>query len=344
MMRVLERRTYGEGRWKRAMRLWDGTICLYGGARSADGGRAFSAHGMEWMDDVLDKPERCILSRPGLFLALGGRARAVSRDTYRLRAWRSTDELGSVQEEEVALHVPDGPDELLPGERESSWHGLYAYRVIIESNGALLATMEGNLRGDNIPPFDSQSKLETRFKQRSFLIRSEDDGRSWDYVSTIAVPSPEDPVGEGFTEPALARLADGRLLCVMRTGHHFPLYASWSEDEGKTWSAPLYTGLDRGCDPCLVPLRDGRLALTYGKRFPEGWSRIVPGGDKSRWVYPGEGLLKLAISDDGTGEAWRECVVDRRCGSCYSTTFEVEPGVLFSQVDGWTFRIELDRP
>ena len=78
------------------------------------------------------------------------------------------------------------------------------------------------------------------------------------------------------------------------------------------------------------------MAVCYGKRFPEGWSRLH--SDNARWQYPGHGLVRLAVSDDGTGESWQSATIGERMGSCYPTIIEVEPGVLFCQVDGWCWR------
>ena len=127
----------------------------------------------------------------------------------------------------------------------------------------------------------------------------------------------------------------------MRTGHHRPLYACWSSDDGKTWTDPVYTGLERGCFPHLAKLTDGRLAVIHGNRFPPGWSRITPGGDHARWYWPGPGLVKLAINSDGTGKDWEVTTIGREMGSVYPTMFEVEPNVLFCQVDGWYWRVTL---
>jgi len=81
------------------------------------------------------------------------------------------------------------------------------------------------------------------------------------------------------------------------------------------------------------------VAVSYGKRFPEGWSRLR--SDHERWKYPGQGLISLAISEDGTGESWQVETIGREMGSCYSTIIEVEPGVLFCQVDGWFWHVQL---
>ena len=204
-----------------------------------------------------------------------------------------------------------------------------------------LMTMYGNFSADTLVPYDADAKKETRYMQRTLIVTSTDEGRTWNYLSTVAAPSTGDPVAEGFVEPAITMLKDGRLLCIMRSGHHFPLYATWSSDKGKSWTSPVYTGLDRGCDPCLITLHDGRAALSWGRRFPEGWSEISPPGDKGRFKYPGEGYTNLAISHDG-GLTWTNQKIIPKSGSCYSTIFEIEPDVIFMQSDQWYCRIRLN--
>jgi hypothetical protein len=81
------------------------------------------------------------------------------------------------------------------------------------------------------------------------------------------------------------------------------------------------TGLDHGCDPCLIKLADGRVALSWGHRYPDEWTN-------------------LAISDDG-GATWTNSEIAKGTRSCYSTIFEVEPNVLFFQVDEWYWRVNL---
>jgi hypothetical protein len=208
-------------------------------------------------------------------------------------------------------------------------------------DGSLLATAQGNFAEDTIEPSSGPGKDETHYLCRVFVITSNDDGKTWNYLSTIAAPNLEDPIDEGFGEPTIILLDNGQLLCIMRTGHHRPLYACWSSDQGKTWTDPLYTGLERGCAPHMVKLTDGRLAVIYGNRFPPGWSRITPGGDHARWYWPGPGLVKLAINSDGTGKDWEVTTIGREMGSVYPTMFEVEPNVLFCQVDGWCWRVTL---
>jgi hypothetical protein len=248
--------------------------------------------------------------------------------------------LKTVKNEEATVYVPDGPKR---ERKKDEWYGLYVYRTILEMPGGhWLMTMYGNFAEDEIIPSNRDAQRETKFMMRTFVVLSTDEGRTWNYLSSVAVPRPGDPVGEGFVEPAITALGDGRLLCIMRSGHHYPLYASWSSDWGRTWTSPAYTGLDRACDPCLIRLRDGRVALSWGRRYAEGWSKVTPEGDQPLFEYPGEGFTNLAVSDDG-GRTWVNSKVAQRTGSCYSTIFEVEPNVIFFQVDQWYWRVTLKR-
>jgi len=284
--------------------------------------------------------ERAVLTTGKLFYALNGRTEYVSPGIYKGKAWRSDENLTNLKEEEPIFTIPEG---IKPRKDVERWFGLFVYRTILSMpDGAWLMTMYGNFEPDTIAPNDKDAFLETQFMSRTIIMTSSDEGHSWNYLSTVAAPLAGEAIGEGFVEPAITLLKDGRLLCIMRAGHHFPLYASWSSDAGKTWTPPVYTGLDRGCDPCLITLSDGRVALSWGRRYSESWSIISPVGDQERFKYPGEGYTNLAISKDG-GLTWDNNKILHNSGSCYSTIFEVEPGVVFMQVDQWYCRITLNR-
>lgn len=328
------------GKWVRSFRVTDGTIYLKNHLKSTDGGKTFEPQKQVDVEDINDAPERAVLAKKGLFYALDGPASLVSSGVYSVDSWRSTDELKTLHKEKATVYVPDGPKR----ERESGeWYGLYVYHTIIEmSDKSWLMTMYGNFAEDELPPQDRDAQKETKYMMRTFVVKSTDEGRTWHYLASIAVPRLGDPIGEGFVEPTITLLDDGKLLCIMRTGHHYPLYASWSADSGKTWGPPVYTGLDRGADPNLIKLADGRVALSWGRRYPEGWSKITPEGDRFYFKYPGEGLTNLAISDDG-GATWTNHRIAQRTGSTYSTIFEVEPNVIFFQVDQWVWRVILNQ-
>jgi hypothetical protein len=332
-------RRMGNGiKWTRCFRAADGTIYFEDHRMSRDGGRTVVAQQAIDVEDINAAPERAVWVRDDVFYALDGPTKIITPGVYSGKAWRSTDGLKTIQEEAVTFNVPEGP---LHDAENGEWYGIYVYRTILEMpDGTWLMTMYGNFNGDTIFPPDADAQRELTYMQRSFIVISSDQGHTWHYLSTVAAPRLGDPVGEGFVEPAITLLDDGRLLCIMRSGHRFPLYASWSDDAGRSWSAPMYTGLDRGCDPCLITLQDGRVALSWGRRFPEGWSIVTPEGDKGRFEFPGYGYTTLSISMDG-GLSWTGHKVMERSGTCYSTIIEVEPGVVFMLVDEWYCRISL---
>lgn len=329
-----------DNKWTRCFRMADGTIYFEDHRMSRDGGETVLAQNYIDVEDINAAPERAVLVKDELLYALDGPTQIVTPGVYSGKAWRSTDGLKTVQEESVTFYVPGGP---LRDRIGGEWYGLFVYRTIIEMpDGTWCMTMYGNFESDTIIPPNKDAQKELTYMQRTILLTSNDQGRNWHYLSTIASPSQGEPLGEGFVEPALTLLKDKRLLCIMRSGHHFPLYASWSKDNGKTWSPPMYTGLDRGCDPCLITLQDGRVALSWGRRFPEGWSLISPEGDKGRFEFPGYGYTTLSISEDG-GLTWTDDKILERAGTCYSTIIEVEPNVIFSLVDEWFCRITLNQ-
>ena len=342
---------YGEGRkfaWVRSAQSPDGTLFLCTRKKSVDGGRTVVDHDDDRWARILrpNQPraygeEHRLISmhwRPDLFVALSQSVEYESPGLYHAQLWRSTDDLKTIDEITSVLRIPDGPRrKRKPGE----WYGLYAWRNIVEMpDGALLATIEGNFDSDRVPPLGMRNRREIHsdepYKLRTAVVRSTDQGETWDYLSTVAFPTEDDDaVGEGFAEPSIILLDNGQLLCVMRSGNYTPLYSAWSSDDGQTWEGPVYTGLERGLDPCLLKLADGRVLCCYGMRYPAG----SPGGPGESGT--GAGLVKLAISEDGTGRDWVETTIGEGLGSAYPTIYETEPNLIFCQVDGWFWRVML---
>ena len=98
---------------------------------------------------------------------------------------------------------------------------------------------------------------------RSFVLRSEDRGLSWEYWATVAF----DPaLILDFFEPAMARLASGRLICVLRTqarpGRVDHLWCVHSDDDGASWSRPERTPL-WGFPADVRQLADGRVLAGF---------------------------------------------------------------------------------
>lgn len=127
--------------------------------------------------------------------------------------------------------------------------------------------------------------------------------------------------GNGAYEafPDVARLADGRLMCVFYDGwKHVSLpddahpnggriSAVYSSDEGRTWSAPVvvYDGPHDDRDPSVAQLNDGRILLNYFSLKPNG-----EGGHT--------GLGTWMIGSHNGGRTWsepRQLAMDYYCSS-----------------------------
>jgi hypothetical protein len=124
----------------------------------------------------------------------------------------------------------------------------------------------------------------------SLFFRSEDEGRSWTYASTIGRMEPGRPFdggrlfSEGFNETGMACTSDGKIYALMRHGSYMLLWWAWSEDNGRTWGGPWgpvnqfnYPGVA----PCVTMMPNGVLAAAWGR--------------------PG---MTVGFSLDGTGLKW----------------------------------------
>ncbi len=111
---------------------------------------------------------------------------------------------------------------------------------------------------------------------------SRDGGKTWEVIGPI-----NDGIEFDAIQPSILRYADGRLQVLCRTEQNV-IGASWSEDQGRTWSPMKATSLpnpNAGTD--AVTLRDGRQLLAYNHTTDAGPE------PKDR------NMLNLAISDDG---------------------------------------------
>lgn len=167
--------------------------------------------------------------------------------------------------------------------------------------GDLRVAPDGSLLAGIYPGLMVREYGSADTKVHVFFYRSTDFGRSWKIQGRVLY-KPDlsaDPVGDkrdGFGEPAFVVLADGSLLCVMRTTDGVgigPMYASWSKDMGKTWSTPRVIA-PNGVKPQLLRLDNGVLVLSSGR--PGVQLRFCADGSGRRWSDPQE-LVPLTSKD-----------------------------------------------
>ena len=152
-------------------------------------------------------------------------------------------------------------------------------------------------------------------KNLSECFMSDDAGLTWTLSRTPAQLDDE----RGMAEPAVAELADGRVLMLARTGRGF-LYASWSDDRGQTWSQPQPTVLMSACSSLtLKTLPDGRLIVFYDHVRPLGKSAFFP---RSPLCY--------AVSSDG-GKSWSQPVIVDDEGADKRDRQNIYPSILFTK-------------
>ncbi len=105
--------------------------------------------------------------------------------------------------------------------------------------------------------------------RRSYICRSPDRGRTWEYLSSVAYR----PFlgNEGYSELVIRRLPNGEILALVRTGGNSnpgwqdnPLMVSRSSDDGQTWTPIRRTGVE-GVWPDLCVMSDGTLVCSTGR-------------------------------------------------------------------------------
>ena len=142
--------------------------------------------------------------------------------------------------------------------------------LVIE--GRLIATMYGTAQADD--EFAS-----------TVVSVSEDSGRTWRYLATVAGPESvptSGPQGHGPSEPSMVQLANGDLMCVMRMGGgaEFNLRRSYSSDGGRTWSAPDVIP-PYSVEPSLKRLQNDTIVLSTGRPGIHLW--LSKGNQAKSW-------------------------------------------------------------
>ena len=136
-----------------------------------------------------------------------------------------------------------------------------------ESSYELYGTIVELPNGDLLAPFLSVVEPTRRGGEKGIsassvaIGRSKDGGKTFQHVWTFEPFVDGKKIGStGCSEPDLAVLPNGDLLCIMRTGSDTPMYQARSRDGGRTWSKPFSTGWP-GVKPRLRVLSNGVLGL-----------------------------------------------------------------------------------
>ncbi|MBI3942440.1 MAG: exo-alpha-sialidase [Chloroflexi bacterium] len=143
-----------------------------------------------------------------------------------------------------------------------------------------------------ISPFDDTIEVEPgRYLSTSYMtfagdtryttvaLVSEDEGRNWRYLSTVAGADADTEAREGFCESCLVKLENGDLMCVGRMGggRDQLLARTYSSDGGKTWAQ-----IDRlpgwSVMPDILRLSNGVIVISTGRPGLFLWFSTDPRG------------------------------------------------------------------
>ncbi|MBP86335.1 MAG: hypothetical protein CMJ64_06430 [Planctomycetaceae bacterium] len=172
------------------------------------------------------------------------------------------------------------------------------------SSAALLAPCYGSL-DDGVAGVSS-----------NVVYRSDDNGKTWSSHTMLAQGAKGT---RDYYEPCLLESEDGHLLGMHRVGRcqdgrNGLFWQNESTDGGKSWTEPVETNITSGACPRLLNLSDGRILLTYGRRYePFGlYARLSEYGGKN-WSNT-SWLLRAAPSGN----------------QGYSSSVELAPGRIFT--------------
>ncbi len=182
----------------------------------------------------------------------------------------------------------------------------YSYKV--DKNGTLWTTVPAfSVAEDGSLPVEALSLN---------ILRSDDMGHSWDYVSTLwydpTCNHPNAHLVEGFNENALEILDDGTMMMIVRTGSLHPfdpgddsrpapwLDITFSHDGGKTWDKPekFY---DFGIRPYSLRMGCGTYLMTAGR--PDVYIRTCDDPHGKQWSEP---IFALRTPEEDRYKAYYE--------------------------------------
>ncbi|MDB5208415.1 MAG: exo-alpha-sialidase [Flavisolibacter sp.] len=178
--------------------------------------------------------------------------------------------------------------------------------------GDIHTLKDGSLLAGVYPGYYLKETGEVDKQMGVVFHRSTDNGRSWKFQGRIPF-NPDRKIDVmatdriGFTEPTYEVLADGSLLCVIRSADgdgvtngvgNGPMYASHSTDNGVSWTKPEVIA-PAGALPRLLRLQNGVLVLSAGR--PGVQLRFSKSGLNDSWT---DGIEMLPYESQSTQEQY----------------------------------------
>lgn len=166
----------------------------------------------------------------------------------------------------------------------------------------------------------------------SWLLRSEDDGATWSFLTLAADPEKK----RSFGETAIVEAANGDIVAMMRTEPALgtKMWTARSSDRGRTWSKAVETPL-HGHPPHLLRLRDGTLLCTYGFRDPPIGIRAALSRDHGRtWLE--KDIVSLRADGSGRpGDNGYPLTVELPDGTLVSVYYLTRDGITGVEATRW---------
>jgi len=147
--------------------------------------------------------------------------------------------------------------------------------LTVHTNGNILPLRDGRLFMTTYGRFEGEEKYDV------FAVASEDGGHTWRFLSVVGRWQDVPDANEGPDESNTTRLADGRLMCVYRTGGGQKFYKSYSADEGATWTKAEPVEDAWSVEPQLRRLDGGLILLSGGRQGLFFW--VCADGEGRAW-------------------------------------------------------------
>lgn len=196
-----------------------------------------------------------------------------------------------------------------PRQMFSAW-GLPSY--VVRADGSVLLFTDCVLKTEAARPPQSP-----QYKMHIYADILEDGGRSWRFHGLLDLERRD---ADMVIHPSVLDLGDGAML--MATRHQTPdrvvfVMLFRSDDHGRNWRT-VGRVTDLGGTPHLLRLRDGRIVLTYERRWPPYGIRARVSLDEQGWRWGPEIVLR---DDAANGDIGYSRSVQRADGQVLTASY-----------------------